>query len=602
MTAADELGEFFDQIWQDTEGFVYLPVKGVNQFRKFMFPWPAKREQVIEFVLKWSASETEEIFYSPAIFKSRKPLQKEVLGSWVAWVDFDGNFPEHWPTDIAPVPSLEIQSSTSVKRHAYWALEEFTAPKQVEEINRALAHALDADMSGWDANQFLRPPHSVNRKYSKPIVAKIVKNRLDRIYPLSEFDHLPRPKDEIREAVQMGNLPDIEEVLAKAEWDDELLELFQTTAEEMQHQSRDRSGALQRLAYEGAEHGWTDEQIMAVLLDTDGRWGKYTNRPAATREKILVDLINRARAKVGYNTKSELSGLAKALVGVKDVEEGEAPKDKVLFSVKDLAEMPGVEDWIVDDLIVPRGLGLFTGRPGVGKTQLAFQLAADLACGRGRFLQQDTPAEPVKVLFLSLEMNMYQLGHIAKPLFERYPDLKQKNLPIYAKGEMLPLDEESGQAYFEAMVSKLQPNVVIIDSLSHMARAELTSDTEMKTAFEFLQRARNQYDFALLIIHHHRKKANDAQSKKRPNDLSDVYGSFYITAAVDFVLDLEERAEDLEDGTITLSMLKNRYARIPEPIKVIRNDKLHFDVQTSSVSFVNKLEEGDGNDGPGLGL
>lgn len=600
MTAADELGEFFDRIWKDTEGYVYLPVKGVNQFRKFMMPWPAKREAIINFVLKWSASETEEVFFSPAIFKSRKPLQKEVLGSWVAWVDFDGNFPETWPKDTAPVPSLEVQSSTSVKRHAYWELDEFVGPKQVEEINRALAYAFDADMSGWDANQFLRPPHSVNRKYSKPIVTKVVKER-PKTYPLSAFDHLPRPKDAIREAVQMGDLPTFEEVLDEAEWTASLLELVQTSGEDMQHQSRDRSGALQLIAYEGAEQGWSDVQIMAVLLDTDDRWGKYTNRPAATREKILVDLVNRARAKVGYETKSELKGLAKALTGVKEVEEGEKPQDKVLFSIKELAEMPGVEDWIVEDLLVPRGLGLFTGRPGVGKTQLAFQLAADLACGRGRFLQQNIPAEPVKVLFLSLEMNMYQLGHIAKPVFERYPDLKQSNLPIYAKGEMLPLDEESGQAYFEQLVSKLKPGVIIIDSLSHMARAELTSDTEMKTAFEFLQRARNQYDFALIIIHHHRKKANDAQSKKRPNDLSDVYGSFYITAAVDFALDLEERAEDIEDGTITLSMLKNRYARIPEPVKVVRNDQLNFDVQATHVTFITK-EVDDGNEGPNLGV
>ena len=79
-----------------------------------------------------------------------------------------------------------------------------------------------------------------------------------------------------------------------------------------------------------------------------------------------------------------------------------------------------------------------------------------------------------------------------------------------------------------------------------------------------------------------------------------MYGSFYITAAVDFVLDLEERAEDIEDGTITLSMLKNRYARIPEPVKVVRNDKLHFDVKTSAITFITKGDPDDEN--PSLGI
>lgn len=593
MTAATELHEFFRQIWKDTEGYVYLPVKGVSGgFRKYMVPWPARADWVVEHVLRVAASETEEVFFSPAIFKSRKPTQKEVLGSWVAWVDFDGNFPEEWPEGKAPLPTVEVRSSTSTKRHAYWELSEFTGPKQIEELNRALAAAMDADMSGWDANQFLRPPHSVNRKYEKPIVAKVVRNRLDRVYDESAFAHLPRPKDVIRESVEVDKLPDIEMVLAQAKWDNELLELFRTSGDDMQHQSRDRSGALQRLAYEGAEHGWSDEQIMAVLRDADDRWGKYTHRAPETRHKILVDLINRARAKVGYDAAGELKGLAEALGVVKKVEDEHSSNDKVLFSVKQLAEMPGVDEWLVEDLLVPRGLGLVTGRPGVGKTQLTFQLAADLAAGRGEFLGHAAPTEPLKVLFLSLEMNKFQLPHIAKPLYSRYPDLKQGNLAIYAKGEMLPLDEESGQTYFEALVEKLQPDVVMVDSLSHMARAELTSDTEMKTAFEFLQRARNQYDFALVIIHHHRKKANDAQSKKRANDLSDVYGSFYITAAVDFVLDLEERPENADDGLLTLSMLKNRYARIPEPVKISRSDTLAFTNHEEAIlRFVGEGEE-----------
>lgn len=583
MTRADELLTYFEQVWKDTEGYVYLPVKHANAgFKKFMIPWPAKKEAVVNHVLKWAADPLAEVFYSPAIYKSRKPQQDQVLGSWMAWVDFDGNAPTTWPKEIAPLPTIEIQSSTSTKRHVYWELNEFASPKQVQDINRALAYALGADLSGWDANQFLRPPGTVNRKYEKPIPVEILKNRLDRRYSREAFADVPAPKEVIKAAVDLDELPRIDEVLALAKWDDELLALFHTTAEEMQHEGRDRSGALQRLAYEGAEHSWTDEQIMAVLIDADDRWGKYKGR--STRKKILVDIINRARAKVGYEPDSELEGLAKALGVTTKVEDADDDDNKVLFSIQELAELPGIDDWLVRDLLTPRGLGLFTGRPGVGKTQLAFQLAADLASGRSEFLATHTlPEKPTRVLMLSLEMNMYQLPHIAKPVFERYPDLNQKDLVVYAKGEMMPLDQDSGQAYFEALLSNIKPDVVIIDSLSHMASAELTSDTEMKEAFEFLQRARNQFDFGLIIIHHHRKKANDAQSKKRPNDLSDVYGSFYITAAVDFVLDLEERAEDLEEGTITLSHLKNRYARIPEPVKVIRNNKLHFDIAENVV-------------------
>ena len=597
MTAAGELRSYFDQLWGDTEGFVYLPVKGVDGFRKFMIPWPAKADAVVSHVLKYAADPAVEVFYSPAIFKEKKPAQASVLGSWYAWVDFDGNFPETWPKDIAPLPTIEIQSSVANKRHAYWALKEFTGPKKLEEINRSLAYALGADLSGWDANQFLRPPFSTHRK-GKPTPVKLLHNRLDRVYDYEAFAHIPTPKEAIKAQVEIDELPAVEEVLAEAKWDDELYELFSTSGDEMKQAHRDRSGALQRLAYEGAEHSWTDEQIMVVLLDADARWGKYTNRSKETREKILVDLINRARGKIGYNPEGELEALKKALdLSVKVEDEDD---DRLFYSVQELAHMKGIDDWIVDGMLTPRGLGLFTGRPGVGKTQLAFQLSADLASGREEFMGHKLSGKPAKVLFLSLEMNKYQLPHIARPLFGRYPEMDQRNLAIYAKGEMLPLDQPSGQNFLEALLTKMKPDVVVIDSLSHMASADLTSDKEMKDAFEFLQKARNQYNFGLVIIHHHRKKANDAQSRKQPNTQSDVYGSFYITAAVDFILDLETLPDDLDEGTITMSMLKNRYAQIEQPVKVIRNNKLHFDIAEDLVKAF--IVPGGDHAGPSLGI
>lgn len=596
MSAQSELTEFFEQIWKDTEGYVYLPVKGDQGFRKFMIPWPLKKEAVVNHVLKYAADVSAEVFYSPAIYKGPKPTQENVLGSWYAWADFDGNFPTSWPKEVAPVPTIEVQSSTNSKRHTYWALKEFTGPKQIQDINRALAYALGADLSGWDANQFLRPPHTVNRKYDKPIVAKVLRNRIDRTYSAEAFDSVPKPKEVIRASVELSELPDIEEVLAEGNWDKELLELFRTTGDEMQHEGRDRSGALQRLAYEGAEHGWSDEQIMAVLLDADGRWGKYTGR--ASRNRILADLINRARAKVGYDPAGELEGLAKALGVVEKVEEED---EQVLFSVEELAHMQGISDWTVEGLLTPSGIGHFTGRSGIGKTQLAMQLAADLASGRPMFLDKKLPGTPMKVLVLSLEMNQYGLPHMMRPLLDRYPDLDQKNLVIYAKGEMLPLEQDYGQTYLEALLDKIRPDVVIADSLSFMSSADLTSDNDMKSLFKFLQHARNTYEFGMVIIHHHRKKANDAQSKKQADTLHDVYGSYIVTSTVDFVLNLEERPDDVDEKTITLSMLKSRYSAIPEPVKVVRNPKLHFDIAEDLIAqFTQRGDEDD--DGPNLGL
>lgn len=595
MSNAQQIGEFLDQVWKDTIGFAYLPVKTPSGFKKFMIPWPAKREDVIRHIIKYAAAPGHEVFFSPALYSARKPLEENVLGAWVAWADFDGNAPEVWPKDIAPIPTIEIQSSVEGKKHVYWELKEFTGTKDLREVNRALAYALQADLSGWDANQFLRPPFSVNRKYKKPLPVQIVKNRLDRTYDLEAFAAVPKPKEAIKANVEVETLPDIEEVLAEAKWDRELLELFRTTGEEMQHEGRDRSAGLQRLAYEGAEHGWSDEQIMSVLLDVDERWGKYVGRPS--QHKILIDLINRARVKVGYNTEGEMASLADKFRKVTEIQ---TEDEKVLYSVYDLAHMKGITDWVVEGVLTPGGIGLVTGRAGVGKTQVAMQLAADLACGRSHWLNMALPGKPMKVLVLSLEMNQYQLPHMMKPLYERYPELDQSQIVVYAKGERLPLETDAGQAYLEELLDEVKPDVVIADSLSWMSSADVTSDTDMKELFAYLQRARHEHNFGLVIIHHHRKKANDAQSKKAADTLHDVYGSYIVTSTVDFVINLEERPDDTDEKTLTMTRLKSRYSATPDPEKLHRNDKLHFSMHDNTT---NKFLEGVPDaEGPTLAL
>lgn len=173
--ATEELGEFFDYIWSDTEGYVYLPVQpepyGPTDWQGYMFQWPRQRAGVIRHVLKNTALRAN-VFYSPAIFSAASPKKDAVMGSWVLWVDFDGNAPEQWDTDI-PHPTLIVQSSLPGHQHCYWRLDEFvTDIGMLEDRNRSIAYTLKADTSGWDADQLLRPIHTINRKRNLPVEVK----------------------------------------------------------------------------------------------------------------------------------------------------------------------------------------------------------------------------------------------------------------------------------------------------------------------------------------------------------------------------------------------------------------------------------------------
>lgn len=596
--------EFFDTLWGETEGYVYLPVKEGQKVRKFFLHWPEKRESVARHVLKWAAVDGVEVFFSPALYKSMSAKNENVLGSHVAWVEFDGNYPKDWPEDVAPLPSIEVQSSADLNRHCYWVLDEFQGRKEIEKINRALAYALSADTSGWDANQFLRPPFSVHRK-RKPISVKVVAERTELApYSVGDFEHIPTPADTIREKIDLDALPSIEDVRALATWDADLLELFDTTGEDARKAGWDRSGGLARIAYKGAELSWDDSQILSALLDADSRWGKYKGR--TTQLKILEELVNRARAKIGYDVVSDKQILSKLLKDKPDQVEDEEEEIPDFLSVGQINAIPGRDDWTIKGLLTKNGIGLCVGRPGTGKTQAMLQAAADLATGRQEFLGYELSGEPKKVLFLSLEMSVFQLQHFTTHLATNYPEPElNKNLVIYGKGEPVYFNQEEGQRLVDSWLDDYKPDVVIVDSLSQ-ATTDLSSDDEMSKLFAFLKALRRYHSFGMIFVHHHRKKANDAQSRKQANTQSDIYGSYQIAATIDFAIDLEDRGD--ENGYLDMHLLKARYVPVGDPVKIMRSDTLHFSLAEIDLSHLTQqridspMKNGDSDDRYNLGI
>lgn len=181
--ATRELREFYNYIWGEEKvakiTFVYLPVLYEGKMHGYMFEWPRQRDAVIRHTLKWSATPGANVFYSPALFKVANPQKENVLGSWVLWVDFDGNAPGEWslqPVEgqiFVPPPTLIVQSSIPGHEHCYWRLDEFLDNVTVlEDRNRGLAYTMKADTSGWDADQVLRPPRTMNHKRNVPVTIK----------------------------------------------------------------------------------------------------------------------------------------------------------------------------------------------------------------------------------------------------------------------------------------------------------------------------------------------------------------------------------------------------------------------------------------------
>ncbi|HET7713678.1 MAG TPA: hypothetical protein VFK94_05265, partial [Patescibacteria group bacterium] len=347
---SNDLADFLDYLYSGLEGWAYSPTKeDSGKFDQHFFKWPEDRETLVSHVLSNAAE--REVYLAPAIFDSPVGLGKHVKASNVIWAEFDGVLPDS--LGEIPPATYKVQSSGEGHEHWYWKLSEpLTSVAAIESANRAITYALSADASGWDANQVLRPPLTVNHKRGG--VPVTVKETSDVTYPIIGFNSIPAapaPMSEINDNV----IPDVADVILKYSWPEEAIKIFRMTHETVPTgDGRGRNVALVHLGYFCAEMGMTDHEMFSVLRNADDRWGKYKDR--TDRNKRLTSIIERVRVK--YPT-------------IVFQDEEIIP----VFGYQDLLDTEIEIEWVIPGLLQEQGYMLFTGPSGVGKTQVTLRMA-----------------------------------------------------------------------------------------------------------------------------------------------------------------------------------------------------------------------------------
>ncbi len=396
-------------------------------------------------------------------------------------------------------------------------------------------------------------------------------------YGLEDFAHIPSARKIVSTDLVIGELPSLDDVKVLAKWTPEILDKFSRDATYFAGPpKRDRSAAMSELAHLGAESGWSDEQIAVVLYDADNRWGKYKHR--RDRERRVTDFINRARQKHGYNSLDNVD-LTK-LINSANQSSPVMGESKLVYGYQDFVDAEFKIEWVLDGLLAQGGFGLITGYPGTGKTQLSIALGAHMALGEKKFLTWDNVAGNKKVLFLSLEMSAAPLNHFMATIGKGYDNKNtlNRNFLVAPFGTPINLDTPEGQIFFDQIMNDHMPDILIIDSLQKIGSKELTDEQAVKTLIHYLSTVRAKYSCAMVMIHHNRKKANDSQ--KKGVELSDVYGSTYITTDVDFVLSLKV----VEGNLLQVDTLKNRLGPTFDAFNITRNpDDLSFTTDLGNI-------------------
>lgn len=246
--------------------------------------------------------------------------------------------------------------------------------------------------------------------------------------------------------------------------------------------------------------------------------GDYTPSPEEAKEffqKYLQALPAAARAKFErYNQTliTEVLSGDNATPGL----EGLLPALKTLDAARILeTEYPPIP-FIIPDYL-PSGLTFLIGKPKVGKSWLAMQLALSVMTG-GKMLNRDV--EKGRVLYLALEDNELRLQtRMRKQNWVAHEGGVEFMFSDTFRDQITALNAGGGKRLLK-YIEKQKHKVVIVDTFSRSIQGDQLDPAEMTEAVGPLQQYALNKGIALIIIDHMPKNSGDSS-----DPITNIYGS-----------------------------------------------------------------------------
>jgi len=207
------------------------------------------------------------------------------------------------------------------------------------------------------------------------------------------------------------------------------------------------------------------------------------------------------------------------------------------FTAADLKTMKFEPINYVVPQYLPEGVTLLIGRPKIGKSWLALDLA--VACASDRFVLGELKPQHGDVLYLALEDGKRRLQRRLDKLLSPFANAWPKRLTLAQAGEWRRADQ-GGLAHVEAWCGlAAKPILVVIDTLARFRKPVsgkqqfYAADTEEIAS---LQQIAIKYGTAILVLHHDRKAEAD-------DPFDTVSGTLGLTGAADTILILKRQPD-----------------------------------------------------------
>lgn len=198
--------------------------------------------------------------------------------------------------------------------------------------------------------------------------------------------------------------------------------------------------------------------------------------------------------------------------------------------IQDFKKEP--EAKVLWDGIAEGRFGLMCGVAKTGKTTFAENIAISLAVGRTEYFNQKMDGNPRRVLFINLEeswkirnrRNLKQLNELSSDELELYKSnfiTTPKEFPEF-------LNEEGDWQYLHDYIEASNPDVVFIDSLTHMFKGDIEKSTPCVNFFKLFKKYIACFEKTVVVIHH------SVKGEKDPASQNNIAGSRVILQSFQF--------------------------------------------------------------------
>jgi len=246
-----------------------------------------------------------------------------------------------------------------------------------------------------------------------------------------------------------------------------------------------------------------------------------------------------------------------------------------LVSAREIQEMdlPPI-NWIVKELL-PEGLAILAGRPKLGKSWMALNVALAVAKGNNALGFFETVR--CKVFYIALEDNYLRIqSRLDNILNVEYDKRAPENLFFLKHGTNLPKLSDGGLDELEKLI-KDDPDIklIVIDTLGRIKGEKKRHDNNIYQAdydlSSGLQNLAINHHVCILLVHHTKKGSEE-------NVFDEISGTTGLTGGVDTMLVIKKTGEKSTLHITGRDVMWNEYS-------------INFDDKTFTWNVAGKAEE-----------